>query len=169
MRRKAFSALRVFQCVFVSESKVWVCCSSATFYGKVSFPPLCPQRLPDTDRACRLCVCVENRRCWFQRAAQEEAEFRSCWSLHGEGRQAPPDLRRVSDCLLCSGFLFPSCGCGVLTFSAFDLDCGGSRRGIASGASGSGELHVMGCVFSLPEDRRDAAERSVKVCDLLLL
>lgn len=40
------------------ESKVWVC-SSATFYGKVSFPPLCPQRLPDTDRACRLCVCGE--------------------------------------------------------------------------------------------------------------
>lgn len=25
----------------------------------------------------------------------------------------------------------------------------------------------MGCVFSLPEDRRDAAERSVKVFDLL--
>lgn len=30
-------------------------------------------------------------------------------------------------------------------------------------------LHAMGCAFSLPEDRRDAAERSVKVFDLLLL
>lgn len=30
-------------------------------------------------------------------------------------------------------------------------------------------LHAMGCAFSLPEDRRDAAERSVKVLDLLLL
>lgn len=43
--------------VSVCESKVEVC-SSATFYGKVSFPPLCPRRLPDIDRACRLCVYV---------------------------------------------------------------------------------------------------------------
>lgn len=27
------------------------------------------------------CCVVENRRCWFQRAAQEEGEFRLCWSL----------------------------------------------------------------------------------------
>lgn len=72
--------------VSVCESKVEVC-SSATFYGKVSFPPLCLQQLPGIDRACGLCVCVyvcmcvKNRRCWFQRAAQEEAEFRPCWSL----------------------------------------------------------------------------------------
>lgn len=50
----------------------------------------------------------------------------------------------------------------MLTFSAFDFERGGSRRGLASGVCGSGELHAMGCVFSLPEDRRDAAERSVR-------
>lgn len=105
--------------VCLCESKVWVC-SSATFYGKVSFPPLCPQRLPDTDRACSLCmcvcvwssVCVENRRCWFQRAAQEEAEFRSCWSLWGEGSSSKSASVRLS---LWTGFVFPSCGCGELT------------------------------------------------------
>lgn len=51
----------------------------------------------------------------------------------------------------------------MLTSSAFDFECGGSRCGLAIGVCGSGELHVMGCVFSLPEDRRDAAERSVKL------
>lgn len=67
----------------VCESKVWVC-SSATFYGKVSFPPLCPQQLPDTDKACRVCVCVcvvEFSVCGDQTLLVSEAEFRSCWSL----------------------------------------------------------------------------------------
>ena len=56
MRRKAFSARECFS-VCLCESKLWVC-SSTTFYGKVSFPPLCPQRLPETDRACKLLCCA---------------------------------------------------------------------------------------------------------------
>lgn len=64
MSRKAFSARDRFS-VFVCESNVWVC-SSAGFYGKVSFPPLCSQRLPDTLRACKLlcsCMCVSVELC----------------------------------------------------------------------------------------------------------
>lgn len=111
---------------------------------------------------------MENRRCWFQRAAQKEAGFRSCWSLHGEGRQLVPNGVQP----VWTGFHFfflVLWRVDVLLLIFFE--CGGSRCGLGRGASGSGSvtgLHAMGCVFSLPEHKRDAPERSVKVSDVLL-
>lgn len=67
------------------ESKL--CGSSATFYGKVSFPPLCPHWLPDTGRALCECVCGEQTLLITESGAGREEGLRSSQSFYGRGGQ----------------------------------------------------------------------------------
>lgn len=92
------------------------------------------------------CVCggvlsVRNRRCWLQREAQEKAELGSCWRLSGDGRQQFKTLE-------CRGASLNWCVFDPLLVEcclpALDFERGDSRCGLASGASGCGEL--QGCV-----------------------
>lgn len=123
-------------------------CSSATFYGKVSFPPLCSQRLPDTDRACRLlcsvcvCVCV-----WRAYAAGFREQHRKRQSSDRVGAlkvKAALLILKVTVCLSRLALLFHPVVVWERSRPAFDFDCGISCRGLASGASGSGEQ--QGCM-----------------------
>lgn len=62
---------------------------------------------------CAVCVlelCVESRRCWFQRAAREQAEFRSCWSP-----EVTAGCSSSVSLPFWTGTTFSSFGCGVLT------------------------------------------------------
>lgn len=70
-----------------------------------------------------------------------------------------------------TGCIFPSCGCGV-SMSCFWFWARRFQAWLSPWCEWqwrAAGLHAMGCAFSLPEDRRDAAERSVKVFNLLLL
>lgn len=100
-----------------------MCGSSATFYGKVSFPPLCPHRLPDTDGACSVCVCVcGGVLCvWRTDAAGFREQHRKRLgsdsvgaSMVKAGGSSKPASVRLP---VWTGFNFPSWCRGVLTSS----------------------------------------------------
>lgn len=174
MWRKAFLPLNYFT-VFQYESQVWLC-SSAPFYGKVSFPPLCLQQLPDTDKACRLlrsalyvcvcarvCVCkpvyVQNRHCCFGRATYGEVDLvMPCWSFFDETNSSSKPNECPADFPWIVFFFFYGCTMShvlALILSVTVPDVEQPEVFVVV-------LYAMGCVFSLPENRRDAAERSVK-------
>lgn len=70
---------------------------SATFYGKVGFPPLCPHWLPDTGRALCGCVCGEQTLLIPESRAGREAGLRSPWASTAEtGRRSDPAAVRTA-------------------------------------------------------------------------
>lgn len=114
--------------------------SSATFYGKVSFPPLCSRRLPDTDEArglpCSVCVrrgeqtlLVSESRTGRDRLRVSASKVKGRESFkHRKCPSASVDRNYVFILWLWS--------------TGFDFERGGFRLGLANGASGSGELQV---------------------------
>lgn len=98
-------------CVCVSQK-----CGSvarATFYGKVSFPPLCPQRLPDTDRACRLCVWRTDA-AGFREQHRKSSDRVGASEVKAGSSSKPASVRPAAAFLDWFRFFHPVV-CGVLT------------------------------------------------------
>lgn len=147
--------------VCLYESKVWVS-SSATFYGKVSFPPLCLQRLPDTDRVCRL-LCGGEQTLLVSEAAglHRKRESSDCVGAFKVKTGSSSSVQLLFWMVL----FFPSCGVLLCCFWFWVWRC------LASGDSGSGEIRAAchGLCLLLARGQERCCGEVSNVFDLLLL
>lgn len=134
-RGRHFQLMIISACVCVSH-KLWVC-SLATFYGKVSFPPLCSSLLPDPDRA----------RCFRAPSEWMRAEIRRRWfqsAATGRGRvHVVSEVEVKAGCALSIPLPFLEWFWFYVSWfwrAHLDFERGGSRLGLDSGASWSVEL-----------------------------